>query len=359
MMRVTRRYPGRYPARVRFLRISDVVRSALMGAGVVFLTAQGAARAQPAETYPHKQIRMIIPAGAGGGYDSYARILAKHFEKFVPGHPVFVNQNMPGASGMVGTNWTASVAPKDGSVIAITYNTLLLEPLFGNSAAKYDPRELEWVGSMGKQQQTCATWHTSPIKTIDQAREREVVVAATGATGNSALMPKQLNTLLGAKFKVVSGYSTSESRLAVERGEVEGICGLSLSTLKASSPEWIQNKRINILIQTGAEPQEGLGHVPLLSSLVKDVNDRQALAVLAFPEETGRPFFMPPGTPKPLVHVMRRAFDATLKDAAFLVDAEKARLELDPVPGAQVEAMIRQVYAMPAPLIRRAQDLSK
>jgi tripartite-type tricarboxylate transporter receptor subunit TctC len=339
--------------------ITQVARPALIGAAVIFFAGQGAAYSQPAEIYPHKQIRMIIPAGAGGGYDSYARILAKHLEKFIPGNPVFVNQNMPGASGMVGTNWTASVAPKDGSVIAITYNTLLLEPLFGNSATKYDPRELEWIGSMGKQQQTCATWHTSPIKTIEQAREREVVVAATGATGNSALMPKQLNTLLGTKFRVISGYSTSESRLAVERGEVEGICGLSLSTLKASSPEWIQNKRINILIQTGAEPQEGLSHVPLLSSLVKDTDDRQALTVLAFPEETGRPFFMPPGTPKALVQVMRRAFDATLRDAAFLIDAEKARLELDPVPGEQVEAMIRQVYAMSEPLIRRAQDLSK
>jgi len=348
-----------YSAGVESLRFANILRNALFGAAVIHLSAQSAAHAQPAEAYPIKQIRMIIPAGAGGGYDSYARILAKHLEKFIPGNPVFVNQNMPGASGMVGTNWTASVAPKDGSVIAITYNTLLLEPLFGNAAAKYDPRELEWVGSMGKQQQTCATWHTSPIKSIEHAREREVVVAATGATGNSALMPKQLNTLLGTKFKVVSGYSTSESRLAVERGEVEGICGLSLSTLKASSPEWIQNKRINILIQTGAKPQEGLDHVPLLSNLVKDANDRQALTVLAFPEETGRPFFMPPGTPKPLVQVMRRAFDATLKDAAFLVDAEKARLELDPVPGAQVEAMIRQVYAMSEPLIRRAQDLSK
>jgi tripartite-type tricarboxylate transporter receptor subunit TctC len=332
---------------------------ALIGAAIILLPGQGAAYSQPAEIYPHKQIRMIIPAGVGGGYDSYARILVKHLEKFIPGNPVFVNQNMPGASGMVGTNWTASVAPKDGSVISITYNTLLLEPLFGNAAAKYDPRELEWIGSMGKQQQTCATWHTSPIKTIEKAREREVVVAATGATGNSALMPKQLNALLGTKFRVISGYSTSESRLAVERGEVEGICGLSLSTLKASSPEWIQNKRINILIQTGAEPQEGLSHVPLLSSLVKDADDRQALTVLAFPEETGRPFFMPPGTPKQLVQVMRRAFDATLKDAVFLIDAEKARLELDPVPGEQIEAMIRQVYTMPEPLIRRAQDLSK
>ena len=318
-----------------------------------------AAHAQPGEPYPVKQIRMIVPAGAGGGYDSYARILSKHLEKFIPGNPVFVNQNMPGASGMVGTNWTASVAPKDGSVIAITYNTLLLQPIFGNTSAKYDPRELEWIGSMGKQQQTCATWHTSPVKTIEHAMQREVIVAATGATGNSALMPKQLNALLGTKFKVVTGYSTSESRLAVERGEVEGICGLSMSTLKASSPDWLINKRINILIQTGNEPQEGLSEVPLLSSLMKSAEDNQALDVLAFPEEAGRPFFMPPGTPKSLVTIMRRAFDATMKDPGFLIDAEKARLELDPVSGEDIEKLLTQIYNMPKQMIQRANDLSK
>src|ERR671929_20426 len=149
-------------------------------------------------------------------------------------------------------------APKDGTVIVSTYNALLLEPLFGNPAVKYDPRELEWIGSMGKQQQICVTWHTSPIRSIEQAKQREVVVAATGATGNSATMPKLLNATLGTKFRVVAGYSTAESRLAVERGEAEGICGLSLSTLKASNPDWIENKRINVLVQTGTKPQPGL-----------------------------------------------------------------------------------------------------
>lgn len=342
------------------LRIWDLIQSAVACSILLLLSASiSAPHAQTSEPYPIKQIRMIVPAGAGGGYDAYARILAKHLEKHVPGNPVFINQNMPGASGMVGTNWTASVAPKDGSVMAITYNTLLLEPLFGNPSAKYDPRDLEWIGSMGKQQQTCATWHTSPVKTIEDARQREVIVAATGATGNSALMPKQLNSLLGTKFKVVSGYSTSESRLAVERGEVEGICGLSMSTLKASSPDWLINKRINILVQTGTQPQEGLGDVPLLSNLVKSEEDNRALAVLAFPEETGRPFFMPPGTPKPLVTIMRRAFDATMKDPAFLIDAEKARLELDPVTGEEIEKMLRLVYNTPKYLVQRAQDLSK
>ncbi|MDB5509423.1 MAG: tripartite tricarboxylate transporter family receptor [Hyphomicrobiales bacterium] len=314
---------------------------------------------ESAPFYKGKQLRMIIPSGAGGGYDTYARILSQHLVKHIPGNPVIIDQNMPGASGMLGTNWAASIAPRDGTVIVSTYNTLLLEPLFGNASVKYDPREFEWVGSMGKQTQICATWHTSPVKTIEQAKTREIVVAATGATGNSAIMPKQLNALLGTKFKVVPGYSTTESRLAVERGEAEGVCGLSLSTLKASNPDWIINNRINVLVQTGEAPQEGLEKVPLLKTLVASEEDRTVLEMLGVPEEMGRPFLMPPGTPKHLVQIIRRAFDATMKDPAFLADAEKARLELGAITGEEMEKMIKRAYDTPKAVLQRAAKLSR
>jgi tripartite-type tricarboxylate transporter receptor subunit TctC len=317
------------------------------------------AAAQSDGIFKGKQIRMIIPSGAGGGYDTFARMLSLHLRKHLPGNPNIVDQNMPGASGMLATNWAASIAPKDGSVIVATYNTLLIEPLFGNKAVKYDPRDFEWIGSMGKQQQICVTWHTSPIKSIQQAMEREIVVAATGATGNSATMPKQLNNLIGTKFRVVPGYSTTEARLSLERGESEGICGLSYSTMKAAQPEWIDNKRINVLVQTGAKPQPGLETVPLLRDLVKDANDRKVLDTISFPEELGRPFLMPPGTPKNIVQIVRRAFDATMKDPAFLADATKARLDLDPVTGEEAEQMIKEAYSTPKELIQRAADLNK
>ena len=317
------------------------------------------ATAQSDGYYKGKQVRMIIPSGAGGGYDTFARVLSMHLRKHLPGNPNIVDQNMPGASGMLATNWAASIAPKDGTVIVATYNTLLIEPLFGNKSVRYDPRDLEWVGSMGKQQQICVTWHTSPITSIQQAKEREIVVAATGATGNSAQMPKQLNQLIGTKFRVVAGYSTTESRLSLERGESEGICGLSYSTLKAAQPEWIANKRINVLVQTGASPQLGLEKVPLLRDLITDVNDKKVLDTLSFPEELGRPFLMPPGTPKNLVQIVRRAFDATMKDPAFLADAEKARLDLDPVTGEEAEAMIKEAYSTPKAMIDRAAELSR
>ncbi len=281
--------------------------------------------------------------------------LSAHLEKHLPGKPTIVNQNMPGASGMIATNWAASeAAPKDGTVLVATYNGLLMEPLFENPAAKFDPRKFEWIGSIGKQKQICVSWHASPLKTIDQAKQREVIVSATGVTGNSATMPKMLNTMLGTKFKVVTGYTTPESRLAVERGEAEGICGLSYATLKASNPDWIVNKRINVLVQTGATPQEGLESVPLLINLVSDADSKKVLEVLALPEEMGRPFFMPAGTPKQYVEAMRKAFDATLKDPAFLAEAEKARLEVDPVTGAQMEEMIKKAFETPKALVEQA-----
>lgn len=326
----------------------------LAGAGIVMA---GPAAAQ-APTYQGKTVRMIIPSGAGGGYDTYARVLSAHLDKHLPGKPTIVNQNMPGASGMIATNWAATdAAPKDGSVLVATYNALLMEPLFNNAKAQFDPRKFEWIGSIGKQQQICVTWHSSPIKQIAQAKDREVIVSATGATGNSATMPKMLNALLGTKFKVVTGYTTTESRLAVERGEAEGICGLSYSTLKASNADWIINNRINVLVQTGSAPQQGLEKVPLLIDLVSDSDSKKVLEMLAFPEEAGRPFFMPAGTPKEYVEVMRKAFDATLKDPAFLAEAERARLEVDPVTGAQMEKMLNKAYETPKALIERAAKL--
>jgi tripartite-type tricarboxylate transporter receptor subunit TctC len=321
--------------------------------------ASGDAVAQaPAALYTGKQIRMVIASGAGGGYDAYARALARYIGKYIPGSPNIVAQNMPGAAGITATNWAYSVAPKDGTVILATYNALLAEPLFGNPAARYDPLKLESIGSISGQQNICATWHSSPIKTIEQAKARDVTVAATGATGNSATLPKILNTMLGTKFKVIIGYSTTESRLAVERGEVDGVCGLSYSTLKASNPDWIQNNRINILIQTGSKPQAGLANVPLLVNLVADPENKKVIEVLAFAEEMGRPFMMPPGTPKEMVTAVRRAFDATMKDAEFLADAEKMMLEVDPLTGEEMEQKLKRAYATPKPLVQKAAEFS-
>ena len=331
---------------------------ALSGAALLVLAGLTAgASAQNAAPYAGKQIRMVIASGAGGGYDTYARVLTQRLAAHIPGNPSVVNENMPGAAGLNATNWTATQAPKDGTVILATYNALLLEPLFGNKKAVYEPNTLEWVGSIGKQQQICMTWHASPIKTIADAKQHEVTVAATGATGNSATLPNILNAMLGTKFKVIGGYSTSEARLAVERGEVEGICGLSWSTLKASNPEWIQDKRMNVLLQTGAKRQDELPRVPLLRDLVTNQDDVKVLELLQLPEEIGRPFAMPPGTPPALVDIVCKAFDETMKDKAFLAAAAKAHLEVTPVSGPEMQSAIAAAYRAPKPIADRAKEL--
>jgi tripartite-type tricarboxylate transporter receptor subunit TctC len=328
--------------------------AATVAAGLLAAPAFG----QSAEQYyKGKQLRMVIGSGAGGGYDAYARVLSRHMAAHIPGKPNIVDQNMPGASGMAATNWGFKVAPKDGTVIVATYNALLLEPLFGNKAADYDVLQYQWIGSISKQQNICMTWHTSPIKTIEQAKEREIVVSATGATGNSATLPKIVNAMLGTKFKVVGGYSTTESRLAVERGEAEGICGLSWSTLKASNPDWVQNNRMNVLLQTGMKPQAELPKVPLLYDKVTDADDKKILDLLFVSEDMGRPFVMPPGTPGYLVTAIRRAFDATMTDPAFIAEAEKAKLEIDPVTGEEMTTLLRNAYGTPKSLIDKAAEL--
>ncbi len=243
-------------------RLKAVFCSATLSIGLA-LVAAATALGQD-HFYQGKQLRMVIAGGAGGGYDTYGRTLARHLPGYIAGNPGIVVQNMPGAASITATTWGYKVAPKDGLVIVATGNAILLEPLFGNKAAQYDPREMLWVGSIGKQQSICMTWHTSPVKTIEQARDREVVMTATGTTGDSATLPKIINAMLGTKFKVVGGYETTESRLAVERGEADGICGLSWSTIKASNADWIKNKRLNILLQTGEARQAELPEVPTL-----------------------------------------------------------------------------------------------
>jgi tripartite-type tricarboxylate transporter receptor subunit TctC len=299
----------------------------------------------------------VIANGAGGAYDVYARILALHLSRHIRGNPAIIDQNMPTAAGMQATNWTYAAAPKDGTVILATYNSLLAEPLYGNPAARYDPRKFEYVGSISKQQNVCATWHSNPVKTIAQAKTQEVIVTATGTASDSAILPRILNALLGTKFKVVLGYASTDSRLAVERGEADGVCGLSWSTLKASNPEWIQKKLINVMAQTGAKPHPELPDVPLVVDLVASPDDKKAFELLSFQQEMGRPFLMPPDTPKEMVTIMRRSFNETLRDPLFLADAQRALLEVDPMTGETMAQIVNDAYAMPKALLQRAAEL--
>jgi len=329
-----------------------------MALAAIMLLSTDNAAAQ-GDYYAGKQIRMVIGSGAGGGYDVYARFLARHLPRHIPGNPAIVSQNMPAASGLAATNWAYSpAAPRDGTVIVATYNALLDDPLYGSPVARFDPLKFESVGSIAKQQTVCATWYLNKVKTIAQARQQEVTVSATGSSGDRATMPRILNALLGTKFKVINGYGTTESMIAVERGEVDGMCGVSWSTLKVSNPDWVQKNRLNVMVQAGTRPQPGLPDVPLVIDLASNPEDRALIELLFFPQEMGRPFIMPPDTPKELVNIIRRAFDATMKDPAFLAEAQKSMFDVDPLTGEEMEQILRRAYATPKELVQRAAEFN-
>jgi tripartite-type tricarboxylate transporter receptor subunit TctC len=316
-----------------------------------------AAAQTPAPVYGGKQLRMVIGNTVGSSYDTYARVLAAHLARHIPGNPTIINQNMPVAASMQATNWAFEQAPKDGSVIVAIYNSVIPEPLYGNPAARYDPRKFEYVGSISKQQNICGTWHTHPVKTIEQAKSQQVIVTATGTASDSAILPRILNASLGTKFKVVLGYETQRARLAIEGGEADGACGWSWSTLKATAPEWTRQRLLNVFTQTGAKRQRDLPDVPLVTELVTNPDDRKAIEFLSFQQEMGRPFIMPPGTPAHLVAIMRRAFDDTMKDPLFLANAEKVLMEVDPMTGEEMARAIGNAFATPKALLQRALEL--
>ena len=310
------------------------------------------------EFYKSKSITMLVGAGAGGGYDTYARVFARHMPKHLPGHPAIIVKNMPAASGLAAASALYTTADKDGTTIAAFPNNVPMDPLFGNPGARYDAQKLNWLGSIGKLQNVCATWHTSPIKTVAAAREREVIVAAAGATSNSAIMPKLLNALLATKFKTVMGYDGGGGlTMAIERGEAEGICGLSWSTMKASRPHWIRDKQLNVIVQMGLQKLADLPDVPSAVELVTDPESRQVLELILIRQEPGRPFAAPPGVPADRLAALRRAFDATLKDGEFLADAEKVQLEIEPLTAGEIETLLASAYGAPKTIVQKAAAL--
>ena len=332
----------------------------LASAFIAGLTVAGStlANAQSAKDfYKGKRLTFIIPSGEGGGYDAYARLLARHLGRHVPGKPRVIPQNMPGASGIRGTNWLYNVAPRDGKVMGATYNTLLTEPLLGNTAARFDPNKFEWIGSMAPQYNACMVWHTSDIKTIEDARKRVVRVSTTGMSGNSAKTPLMVNMLLGTKFKVIAGYKTTGMRLAVERGEVEGICGLSYDTYVAANPGWLKDKKIRFLLQSGMKKVKELPNTPVLIDFVKDAKQRQALQLLSVRDDVGRPYLFPPKVPKYLVTALRKAFNDTMKDPKFLSDAKRLKIKPIPMSGDKMQAAIKATYAAPKDVVAIAAKL--
>ena len=319
----------------------------------------GPARSETVEEFYKKTpLSIYVGSGAGGGFDEIARVVAMHIGRHIPGTPSVVVKNMPGAGGLLNVNFMYNTAPRDGSAIAAPFNTVFMLPIFGDTGAKFDPRKFTWLGSLDKQTATCVVWHTSSLKSLDDARSREVIMGATGTNATPAIFPNVLNALLGTKFKIISGYSTNEVRLAMERGETEGICGLAWQTWQAVSPGWISEKKLRFFGQMGLVKNPSLPDVPMIIDLIKDPKDRQTFELVVLPQEFGRPYIAPPDIPADRAQALVDAFNATMKDPAFLADAAKIRLTLDPLSGKEIVDMLERAYAAPKDVVEKAAKFS-
>jgi tripartite-type tricarboxylate transporter receptor subunit TctC len=326
----------------------------VLALSVASLLSSGAIAANVADFYRGKNLRILVGYGPGAGYDVYARLLGRHLTKHLPGQPVVVVQNMPGAASLTMTNYMYNVAPRDGTAIGLPARGLFIEPLFGNDNAKFEARKFTWIGSMSRDAALCFTWHTSGIVTIDDAKKREVLVGSSGVNGSSHQFPMLLNALLGTKFKPLLGYVDSAGvGLAMERGELEGYCSFTWGSIKSARPKWIEQKQINILLQLTLSKHRELFNIPSAMDLAKDEAARRAFALVFGDQEMGRPVVAPPDVPSDRVAALRQAFDATMRDEEFIADAARMAIDIDPINGKAVEQVLARLYATPKEVIER------
>jgi tripartite-type tricarboxylate transporter receptor subunit TctC len=316
-----------------------------------------------ADFYAGKTIEMIVGTSPGGGFDTYARALARHMPKHIPGNPSFVVKNMPGAGSAKATAFIHSLAPKDGTAIGAVFPGAIMEPLLGDrSQASYDPTRLQYVGTADNGTRICFTGHASQTKTFADALQRKTVVGASQAGGSSrdyAYMHKKLN---GARFEVVSGYAGgAEILLAMERAEIDGTCGFEWASLKTQRPDWLRDKKVNVLVQVAIEPEPTLTEmgVPRIGQFTKNEDDRKALELIITQQVFGRPYVVPPETPAAQVKILRDAFMKTMADADFLEEAKRLRLDIAPLRGDKVQTIVERLYAAPAAIVERAKAAVK
>ena len=315
----------------------------------LLLGAVPAARGdEVADFYRGKQISFIITGGVGGGYDFYGRTVARHLGQHVPGNPTIVAQNMPGAD-VISANYLYNIAAKNGLTIGLVLNTTPFEPLYGNAKALYDATRFNWLGTPSKETGLLIVWHTVPVDTIEDARHRTLILAATGASSIPAFYARVLGAVLGIKYRLVEGYTgQNDAFLAMERGENEGFPSTFWSSLKSSRPGWIAEHQVKLLVQFGGAPNPELAQVPFAPDLIAKEEDRQVMVAASAQLALGRPILTPPGVPPARVAALRQAMGETFRDPDFLADCARQRLEChDPSSGTEVARLVAEIYALP------------
>ena len=323
-------------------------------ATVLLLVAHFANAQSPAEFYTNRQISFVVASSPGGGFDTYTRLIARHLPKHVPGSPAVIVQNMPGAGGVRTANFLYSVAPKDGTTIALFQNTVPLEPLYGNKQATFDATRFEWLGSPSQEFAVFAIWHTAPVNTIDDARTRELVVGAPGTNSSPAFFGRLFRAVFDIQVKILAGYpGATEVLLGMERGENDGNSSAYWSSLNATRPDWIAGKKIKFLLQYGAHPIPGLKGVPFALNLIADPYKRELMEVASAPLALGRPIAAPPAVPQDRVAALRKALAETFLDADYLSECAALRLACEkPVAGEAIANGLAKAYKASPEVVR-------
>jgi tripartite-type tricarboxylate transporter receptor subunit TctC len=320
-----------------------------------------AAPALAADFYTGKTITFIVGADAAGGYDVYARTIARHLPRFIPGNPAIVVQNMPGAGSGKAASYIYNVAPKDGTTIAALFPGVMIDPLLQKrTAGQYDPTKFTYLASADSDPRVCVTGPLSKIKTFDQTMTQKTVIGASQSGGSTSDYAYMIKNATGVNFDVVSGYKgTAAFMLAIERGEAEGVCGLDWSSFKSERPQWLRDKTAHIIVQAATGPNAELAalNVPNLDSYVKTDLDKKAVTLVVSQQIFSRPYVAPPGTPQAQVKILRDAFTAVLHDPQFLADAKTAHLSVIPSTGEAVAKTVDKLYGAPGEVVQRARQL--
>ena len=342
-----------------FVRSSHCVAVVAAALGVLGF-CPGASAQSVADFYRGKTVSVHIGYAPGGAYDLSARVLARHMGRHIPGEPTVVARNMPGAGSLKLANYLYNVAPHDGTEFGIFGRTIPIDPLLGSQGAQFDALKFTWLGSTSNEVSTCVSWHELAVKVATDLFDKELVVGAAGAASPSAVFPTVFNAVLGTRFKVVNGYpSSANSLLAMEKGEATGFCAWGWVAMRATRPEWIRDNKFNVLFQIALRKHPDHPEAPLVLDLAKTSDERKVLELVVAPQSFARPFAAPPELPPERTAALRAAFDATVRDPAFVAEAEKLKLEPELVTAAETQELLRNLYATPPAIVARAKAALK
>jgi tripartite-type tricarboxylate transporter receptor subunit TctC len=329
-----------------------------IAAVVLACAAVSPASAQaPADFYKGRNVELYIGYSVGGAYDLYARTIARHLGKHIPGNPTIVPKNLEGAGSLRLANWLYNVGAKDGTALGTIGRGTAFDPLLGSKGAQFQADKFTWIGSANNEVSVCVAWKGSGISKLEDTFTKELIVGGTGQAADTDQFPRILNGVLGSKFKIVTGYpGGNDVTLAMERGEVKGRCGWSWSSVVATHKRWVDDGSITVLVQLSLSKHPELPNVPLVMDFAKSEDQQQMFKLIFARQVMGRPYLAPPGVPKDRANALRKAFDETMQDPEFRADAEKAQLEINPVNGAEVETLVKDLYQTPKPLADKAAE---